>query len=91
MNQTFKTTIISAAVALSASLVTVFATTQFNDTEKSSESSFLTFSNKGSVYNASMSAPGEPANFVEAAESTVNGVVSIKSFVSPRAQSSVPQ
>lgn len=86
MNQTLKTTFIAAAVAISTSIAAIYATDRISSSESTSPSKFLTFSDRGAVYNASMSAPGEPANFVEAAESTVNGVVSIKSYVSPKIQ-----
>lgn len=91
MNSTLKTSMIAATVAVTASLASMFAFTRLGGSDKSVEnSSFLTYSNKGGLYNASMSAPGEPANFVEAAESTVNGVVSIKSYITPKTQN-IPQ
>lgn len=86
MNQTLKTSIIAAAVAAMASVATIFATARLGSSS-SDNSSFLTYPNRGNLTNVSMSAPGEPTNFVEAAESTVNGVVSIKSFVSSKIQS----
>jgi len=89
MNQTLKTTVIAASVAAVASLATVFATTRLNS-NSTKDNSFLTYSNRGKLTKASVSEVGEPVSFVESAESTVNGVVSIKSFVSPKVQS-VPQ
>lgn len=79
---------IAASVAVAASLATVMATG--SDSAGVQDSQFLTFARSGGVTKASMSAPGEPADFVEAAESTVNGVVSIKSFVTPKSQN-IPQ
>ncbi|MDE6642679.1 MAG: Do family serine endopeptidase [Muribaculaceae bacterium] len=85
MNNNLKISLIAAGVAISSSLATIFAVG--SSTPKSGVPLLTEKSNSGSLYTVAASMPEEPTDFVNAAESTVNGVVSIKSYATPRGYS----
>ncbi len=80
MNSILKTTLIAcgAAVCTSAATFLAFATTTAD------VSPAQLFTESGAFYTVAQTPEQEPTDFVTAAESTVNGVVSIKSFATPR-------
>ncbi len=80
MNSILKTSLIACGVALMTSTATFLA---FGS--KSGKANITpVFTESGAFYTVGQSPAQEPSDFVEAAESTVNGVVSIKSFATPR-------
>lgn len=80
MNINLKTSLLAMGIAVLSSVTTVYALHNTNSVE---EQSWLT-EGEGHRYNVALS-PNEVApDFVTAAESTVNGVVSIKSFATPK-------
>lgn len=83
MNSILKTSLIASGVAIASSLATVFAVGSTNS--GSSVPTLTAPSNSGAFYTVAAEVPAEPSDFVDAAESTVNGVVSIKSYATPRA------
>ena len=78
MNNNLKISLIAAGVAISSSLATIFAVG--SSTPESGVPLLTEKNNSGSLYTVAASMPEEPTDFVNAAESTVNGVVSIKSY-----------
>lgn len=87
MKLTGKIVLLAAGTAIVSSAVTAFAVQRslFNeDTAKSYTELFDSGSaSTGSVRKVSQ-LPANPSDFTTAAESTINGVVSIKSYVTPR-------
>lgn len=83
MNSIIKTSLIACGAAAITSLAILFA---FGKPDNSS--SFPANSENGAFYTVGLSPQAEPTDFITAAESTVNGVVSIKSFASPRGYNS---
>lgn len=85
MNNNLKISLIAAGVAISSSLATIFVV---GSTAPETGTYLLTEkNNSGSLYTVAASMPDEPSDFVNASESTVNGVVSIKSYATPRGYS----
>ena len=80
MNINLKTSLLAMGVAVLSSVSTVYALRQNHSTD----TAVWLDSPSGNLHNVKMS-PNEAApDFVTAAENTVNGVVSIKSFATPR-------
>lgn len=80
MNSILKTSLIACGVAVLSASATVFA---FG--VKSGDRNVIpSFSEPGAFYTVAHAPAQEPSDFVTAAESTVNGVVSIKSYATPR-------
>lgn len=81
MKNILKTTLLSSSIAIACSLaVNAWASPQ-SDTQLTETS--LQGENDRNFYNVSQRAT-PPTDFTHAAESTINGVVSIKSFATPR-------
>lgn len=83
MNSILKTSLIASGVAIASSLATVFAVTSTDSVP--TIPSLTAHSDAGAFYTVAAQVPAEPSDFVDAANSTVNGVVSIKSYATPRA------
>ncbi len=88
MNIYGKITLLACGVAVMSSAMTALAidSIQNNSATSPSSSSPLQPNQRGTLYTASNSAT-PPTDFTHAAESTINGVVSIKSYASPRSGS----
>lgn len=81
MNITLKTSLLAATVALCSSVATVYA---LSGNYRTDSESWLVNSSAGQRINVALSPEESAPDFVSAAESTVNGVVSIKSYATPR-------
>lgn len=78
MNINLKTSLIAMGVAVLSSVSTVYALRQDNNSASG------TWIPDGNFQKISLSPNEESPNFVTAAENTVNGVVSIKSYATPK-------
>lgn len=83
MNSILKTSLIAFGVAAVTSTASVFAFGSKSDKGPKSPA----FTETGALYTVANTPIQEPSDFVNAAESTVNGVVSIKSFATQRSGS----
>ncbi len=87
MNLYSKIALLACGVAIASSTVTVFAVDVLNGNDMPSSSSY-TFTESGydggGIYKVSQNGVTPPTDFTHAAESTINGVVSIKSYATPR-------
>lgn len=84
MNSILKTSLIAFGVAAVTSTASVLAFD--SKTDKGTQSP--AFTETGALYTVANTPIQEPSDFVNAAESTVNGVVSIKSFATQRGSNS---
>ena len=89
MNNTVKTTLIGFAVATasSAATISVLLPDKPTDTFADTEISDPAVAQGGNVFRVA-NHPGVENDFTTAAESTINGVVSIKSYATPRGRQS---
>lgn len=85
MKITGKITLLALGAAVVGSVATTFAINSIssNSIVKTEEANG-TLPRKGGLYTVASSTPSMPTDFTHAAESTINGVVSIKSYATPR-------
>ena len=86
MNIYGKTTLLAFGVAAVSSALTAFAVNTIQNRNNTADNTFATESaapRRGALFTASRTVT-PPTDFTTAAESTVNGVVSIKSYATPR-------
>lgn len=76
---------LACGVAIVSSAATAFAIGKINDSDKGNLSAVETGDMRaGGLYKVSNLASTPPTDFTHAAESTINGVVSIKSYATPK-------
>ncbi len=88
MNIYSKIALMACGVAVASSALTVVAVNHFDDSKMSAVTVQSPVNNDGGAFYAVAHNVTPPTDFTHAAESTINGVVSIKSYASPRGYSS---
>lgn len=83
MKNFLKTALLSSGVAIVCSLAVTGWASSKNDAPLT-DAQFSGQNNNGGVYTVAQRGITPPTDFTHAAESTINGVVSIKSFATPR-------
>ncbi|MDE5941097.1 MAG: hypothetical protein K2H14_03195, partial [Muribaculaceae bacterium] len=86
MKLTGKITLLALGAAIAGSAVTTFAINAITERNQfaSSSDAETTAPVTGRLYTVAGGATTPPTDFTHAAESTINGVVSIKSYATPR-------
>ena len=86
MKLTGKITLLALGAAIAGSAVTTFAINAITERNQfaSSSDAETTVPATGRLYTVASGATTPPTDFTHAAESTINGVVSIKSYATPR-------
>lgn len=84
MNIYGKIALMACGVAMASSAITVVAVDKLENKYSVSGSSYQTEAPSGGAFYAVSQGVTPPTDFTHAAESTINGVVSIKSYATPR-------
>ena len=85
MKITGKITLLALGAAIVGSVATTFAINAISSNQKDATANTDGLqSTNGRLYTVANSTPSMPSDFTHAAESTINGVVSIKSYATPR-------
>ena len=85
MKITGKITLLALGAAIVGSVATTFAINAISSNQKDATANTDGLqSTNGRLYTVANSTPSMPSDFTHAAESTINGVVSIKSYATPQ-------
>lgn len=82
-----KIALMACGVAIASSALTIVAVNSFDSSSNNFNLTMTpdsTMPNQGGLYTVSANSVTPPTDFTHAAESTINGVVSIKSYATPR-------